>query len=528
VEAAVRGALLLALALLLAGCAKAARSRELAERPASAPGWTSAPWAASDPVDGSLRISASERAPAAGEAVQRDVLGRAIPLTAGRREVERVLALDGLRGWEVEVTARLRWAGIPRPAVPWEGVRLGLWFTTPIKAYGSGAHGRWGDGGWSEVSFRARIPADAGSAAIRLGLIADAGTLWVDQVRLERRSPPLADGVDPGWAPPPARWRGTGVGGTAAAGGASGRIAPLAREWGANLCKVWLPLPDPALADGVFRAELDRSLAGVTSALDEAAAAGVAVIVQTTAGPAWRDPARGGTHRMYLDPAVADRFIESWRIIARRLAGRPALWGCDLLNETVLKMPPTDGCGGWEELAGRAAQVVNDLLPEARVLVQPEEWWGMRAFERLRPVEGRNLVYSVHMYEPFALTHQGVKTRRSEGLSYPGTIDGVRWDRGRLREALRPAREFQLAHRVPMQVGEFSCIRWAPDGSAGRWLADCIALFEEYGWDWTYHAAGDWDGWSVELGGDPDDRRPLPAPGSAKRALLEGMARNRR
>jgi hypothetical protein len=31
-------------------------------------------------------------------------------------------------------------------------------------------------------------------------------------------------------------------------------------------------------------------------------------------------------------------------------------------------------------------------------------------------------------------------------------------------------------------------------------LRDCIDLFEEYGWDWTYHAYREWDGGSVEHG----------------------------
>ena len=45
-------------------------------------------------------------------------------------------------------------------------------------------------------------------------------------------------------------------------------------------------------------------------------------------------------------------------------------------------------------------------------------------------------------------------------------------------------------------VGEFSAITWA-DG-ADRYIADCISLFNEHGFDWTYHAFREWPGWSVE------------------------------
>ena len=47
-----------------------------------------------------------------------------------------------------------------------------------------------------------------------------------------------------------------------------------------------------------------------------------------------------------------------------------------------------------------------------------------------------------------------------------------------------------------MFVGEFSAIAWAPN--AEGYIRDCISIFEELGWDWTYHAFREFDGWSVE------------------------------
>ena len=47
-----------------------------------------------------------------------------------------------------------------------------------------------------------------------------------------------------------------------------------------------------------------------------------------------------------------------------------------------------------------------------------------------------------------------------------------------------------------MFVGEFSAIAWAPN--AEGYIRDCISIFEELGWDWTYHAYREFLGWSVE------------------------------
>ncbi len=85
-------------------------------------------------------------------------------------------------------------------------------------------------------------------------------------------------------------------------------------------------------------------------------------------------------------------------------------------------------------------------------------------------------------------------------------------NRGSVFESVR---EFQLAYNVHIYVGEFSAIRWAP--GAAKYLSDCIDLFEEYNWDWTYHAFREWDGWSIEHG--ELDRREL---------LLKWFANNER
>ena len=81
----------------------------------------------------------------------------------------------------------------------------------------------------------------------------------------------------------------------------------------------------------------------------------------------------------------------------------------------------------------------------------------------------------------------------------------------------------QLRHGAKIYCGEFSAAAWAPGADA--WRRDCIDLFEEYGWDWTYHAFREWNGWSVEHEG-PDAEHLVPsADNPRKRALLDGLAR---
>ena len=76
-------------------------------------------------------------------------------------------------------------------------------------------------------------------------------------------------------------------------------------------------------------------------------------------------------------------------------------------------------------------------------------------------------------------------------------------------------------------IGEFSAVRWAP--GADRYLADCTAIFEEYGWDWSYHAFREWGGWSCESADLPYDRdnHPVAAQPTARaQALQHWFSRN--
>ena len=144
-------------------------------------------------------------------------------------------------------------------------------------------------------------------------------------------------------------------------------------------------------------------------------------------------------------------------------------------------------------------------------------------FKALRPLDMKDVIYEVHLYAPMKFTHQGVSQGcPCEPTRWPDAAKG--WNREYLRSILAPVREFQLKYGARIYAGEFSAIAWA-DG-AEKWLADAISVFGDYGWDWTYHAFREWNGWSVEHEG-PDAQHMTPAADTPrKRALLDGFRGN--
>ena len=196
-----------------------------------------------------------------------------------------------------------------------------------------------------------------------------------------------------------------------------------------------------------------------------------------------------------------------WRELAQQLRGRPEVAAFDLVNEAH---PPGLTFGlkqaRWERLAERLLRTVRAVDPARTIVIEPSPGARPMGFPSASNPPFDNVVYSVHMYEPFEFTHQRVGDPRFTGVvGYPGEVPGQGyWNIDRLRAELAPVQQFGQRHGVEIYVGEFGAPRWAPSGGRERYLADLLALFNEWGWSWTYHAWREWQGWDAEM--SPNER----------------------
>jgi hypothetical protein len=240
---------------------------------------------------------------------------------------------------------------------------------------------------------------------------------------------------------------------------------------------------------------------------------GIKVVVDMHVTPGGRDAEREPA--MFREKVYADAFVDAWRRIAARFKGNAdAIYGYDLVNEPVqIGRAPFD----WWTLQRLAAEAVREIDPDVPIVFETHSWDSPGAFPDLSPIRMDNVVYQVHCYMPGEFTHQGV--HGPVGPVWPDPSKG--WDRDYIRRKLAPVREFEKRHGARIYVGEFSAIAWAKGADA--YIRDCIAVFEEFGWDWTYHAFREWNGWSVEHEG-PDSKHMVPSEDNPrKRALLDGF-----
>jgi len=448
---------------------------------------------------------------------------------AGYRSVRAKLPLDKLRGTRVRVEALIKAEGVAKPPNPWNGVKCMLHSVAPDGPRWQQQNSVFGAFDWKRVEFVAEVPADATEAWLILGLEQTTGKAWFDDLTMtvvgRRRTRPAEKPAGPvykGHDRP--RLRGAMIGPHVT----EADLRVFGGQWKANHVRwqlIWGGFPHSPADKGdlpAYDAWLESALAHLDRLLPVCREVGIHVVVDLHTPPGGRDAS--SECRIFKEKRFQDAFLAVWEKIARRYRGNPTVWGYDLVNEPVEGVVP-EGLMDWRTLATATAKKVRAVDSEHAIIIEPGPWGSVEGLEWFQPIDVPGIVYSVHMYQPFRFTHQGIYNNPSD-VSYPGQIDGKHWDKDQLRAALRPAVEYQRDYGVHIYLGEFSAIRWAPGESACNYLRDCIELFEENGWDWAYHAFREWDGWSVEHGPDRNDRTPTPAPTSRQLLLRSWYEKN--
>ena len=219
-----------------------------------------------------------------------------------------------------------------------------------------------------------------------------------------------------------------------------------------------------------------------------------------------KDPKAFG-HTFWMDPKYCDAMIAQAVEVAKLLKPYEGMVWLELKNEPLDWNDFPNIPRFWPEWSQKIVDAVR-AVSDTPLVIQVGPGGLCGGFASFPKLSGKNLVYSVHNYQPHAYTHQGVKqlvgtdlknAYDKTGVGWPGTFSdgtGGVWDKQRLREELAPAVEFAKKNGARIYVGEFSVARWAPN--AEDYLRDNIDLYEEFGWDWTYHAFRESPIWSLE------------------------------
>ncbi len=451
--------------------------------------------------------------------------------SAGHQKASHILDLTPFKGMKLFFQCEVKAQDVSKPPQPYNGVK----FMVHYKSAATGDHwvnenNVYGTFDWKTLSASFTVPPDILNADYALGLESSTGTVWFDNPRVTIQSAELPVRPKPMANAPPAFTGREGI------PRLRGVMSPnvfkeddfkTLASWNVNLIR-WQINRNFGTAGTELDLEeydkwIDSKMVELDNALKAAQIHGIKILIDLHMPPGGR--LKDMSHRMYYEKKYQDHFVKVWETFAKRYKGHPAVWGYDLINEPVENTPAAQGMG-FLETQIRAAKAVRAIDSQTPIVIESEAFDSPDAFSSLLPIDMPRVIYQVHMYMPGEFTHQGVYNKVTN-IRYPGTISGRHWDKEALRKALQPVREFQLAYNVHIYAGEFSAVRWAP--GADQYLRDCIEIFEEYGWDWSYHAYGEWPGWSVEyedLPADRDKHVKATTDTARKKVLLEYFSKN--
>jgi len=247
-------------------------------------------------------------------------------------------------------------------------------------------------------------------------------------------------------------------------------------------------------------AAFDENIQWASSMLDACKSAGVTGIISMSQFPI--DPSKGLTQESPEFWGSQAELAEVRRIagvIAGSFKGRGAeLGGYEFLNEPLVRngseaiVPPQ-----WPALMKDIVTGIRMHDPQRWIVVTPGAGGMPTGYKGFSPLDDSRIVYGAHMYVPYVFTHQGIGDYRL-GYAYPGRIDLKFWNRKALSSYMSDLIGFKNKYGVPVWIGEFSAIRWAP--GADKYLLDLAAEFNAQGWGWSYFSFGEYHGWNPDYG----------------------------
>jgi endoglucanase len=177
------------------------------------------------------------------------------------------------------------------------------------------------------------------------------------------------------------------------------------------------------------------------------------------------------------------RLVGLWQQIAARYKDKPAGVYFELLNEPHGKLTEEK----WNAAIPRVLRAVRQTNLARPVIVGPGQWNGIRALDKLElPKDDRNLILTVHFYDPFQFTHQGASwvkgAEKWKGRKWTGSDA----ERAAIRQPFAKAAAWAEKHGRPVFLGEFGAFQAADMDSRARWTRFVTREVEKLGFSWAY------------------------------------------
>jgi len=175
-------------------------------------------------------------------------------------------------------------------------------------------------------------------------------------------------------------------------------------------------------------------------------------------------------------------FLDSWTAIAEHSKNRPDTVLFEILNEPAAKFTHESWHAYWQA----ALAVIRKSNPQRTVILGPANWNGVGELDNLKlPDNDRNLIATVHYYNPFPFTHQGTPWTGQKdkiGVTWAGTESEIKAIEQDFAKVVRWSKQ----NNRPIYIGEFGTYEKADMASRIAWTAHVASQMEKQGWSWGF------------------------------------------
>lgn len=194
---------------------------------------------------------------------------------------------------------------------------------------------------------------------------------------------------------------------------------------------------------------------------------------------------------LFYSPAVAALpnaealILQAVTMLAARYAPhyRPDQLFFDILNEP--RMTP----GTWNVFAPQLVAAIRTVAPDHTLIVPPASWDLAANFSALTPIADPNVVYTMHVYQPGALTMQGAGAKPDPAYLFPkpaSSTDPTEWTAQKIIDYMLVGVNWARANHVPLIMNEFGATNVGDPASRIAWakLVRATADANQIGWAW--------------------------------------------
>lgn len=177
------------------------------------------------------------------------------------------------------------------------------------------------------------------------------------------------------------------------------------------------------------------------------------------------------------------KLMAFWNQVAPRYKDEPDTVLFEILNEPNKAITPDI----WNGLLRDALAIIRKTNPNRSVVIGPANSNNFHSLDKLSlPEDDRNIIVTVHYYDPFAFTHQGATWTNPSREKLIGVTWGTPAEHAQITRDFSTIAAWSHSHNRPMLLGEFGAYDKGDIASRTAWTASVAQAAESNHFAWSY------------------------------------------